>query len=44
VARGTRAALSFSPDTGRAAAVLVGSGVPLLGLRTGPAALLEALL
>jgi len=44
VARGTRAALGFSPDTGRAAAVLVGSGVPLLGLRTGPAALLEALL
>ena len=44
VARGTRAALGFSPDTGRAAAVLVNSGVPLLGARAGPAAVLEALL
>ncbi|WP_161880500.1 serine hydrolase domain-containing protein [Deinococcus alpinitundrae] len=44
VARGTRAALGFSPDSGRAAAVLVGSGVPLLGGRAGPAALLEVLL
>lgn len=44
VARGTRAALGFSPDTGRVAAVLVGSGVPLGGNRHGPAALLAELL
>ncbi len=44
VARGTRAALGFSPDTGRVAAVLVGSGVPMWGRRTGPAAVLAELL
>ncbi|GAA3996490.1 serine hydrolase domain-containing protein [Deinococcus rubellus] len=44
VARGTRAALGFSPDTGRVAAVLVNSGVPLLGSRAGPAAVLRELI
>ncbi|AWN24658.1 serine hydrolase [Deinococcus irradiatisoli] len=44
VARGTRAALGFSPDTGRVAAVLVGSGVPLWGRRAGPSTVLSELL
>lgn len=44
VARGTRAALGFSPDAGRVAAVLVPSGVPLFGSRAGPAAVLAELL
>lgn len=44
VARGTRAALGFSPDTGRVAAVLVNSGVPLLGSRAGPVGVLRELL
>ncbi|AZI43034.1 class A beta-lactamase-related serine hydrolase [Deinococcus psychrotolerans] len=44
VARGTRAALGFSPDTGRAAAVLIGSGVPFGGNHSGPASVLSELL
>ena len=43
VARGTRSALGFSPDTGRVAAVLISSGVPLIG-RGGPGAVLAELL
>ncbi|WP_420595017.1 serine hydrolase domain-containing protein [Deinococcus sp.] len=42
VARGTRTALGFSPDTGRVAAVLIASGVPLVG-RGGPGAVLAQL-
>lgn len=44
VARGTRVSLGFSPDTGRVAVVLVSSGVPVLGNRWGPTALLAELL
>lgn len=44
VARGTRVALGFSPDTGRAAAVLISSGVPFGGNYSGPASVLSELL
>ncbi len=44
VARGTRAALGFSPDTGRVGAVLISSGVPFGGNRSGPASVLSELL